>query len=837
MRFFFNIKRLIVYSVFSLVIISVKAQEKAIIGVTNSGGSDGLGTIFKTDINGDNFTVLQDIKYTNPGAGPDNSALCEVNGKLYGTTGYGGRYDKGTLYEYDLATATHTKLYDFDGANTGETPYSSVILAANGKLYGTTLNGGINNVGTLFEFNIATNTLTKKLDFDGSTMGMDIYANVVQASNGKLYGLTNRGGAIGYGVLFEYDYITETFTKLIDFDRFNNGSAPTILVEVENGIMYGTTSAGGINDSGTIFKYTIATNTLEKKFDFNSGTSGSSLGLSLMLASNGNLYGLTRFGGLNNRGVLYEYNINTETFTKKFDLTTELGSTPSGRLLEVTNNKLYGFTNTGGANNDGVMFEFDIANNTYTKKFDFEISSSGRNPKGAFVKASNGKLYATAQYGGLGAAGTLFEYDAQTNDFQKKLDFNYAENGYGFRAGFTKGLNGKLYITTSAGGLYAAYGTLLEYNPDDNTLVKKFDFNYNEAPQSSTDASVLYASNGKIYGVSTYMGGQEALFEFDLQTNIYTKKVDYNNQTLGSAPSELMEATNGKIYGTASGGANNLGYIFQYDFVNDNYQNIYDFEGNDYGNSGKALLQASNGKLYGVGYNGGTYNKGFLFEFDISTTSYTKKYDFNTPYRALSASLIEVSEGVLYGFYSGGTNNRGGIFSYNLNTNTFTDEYAVDVTTWFAPQYRLLKTSENKLFGLSNYSNTSGVDNNGFLFQFNPETKTFDNKFDFYDSVGVRPVGAPVEVNINGSLSVKDSEIKNVLSLYPNPVKDYLVVTSKISEDFQAKIYDMLGKQILSEINNTKNEPIKVSHLEAGLYILKVTTREGTSQTIKFIKN
>lgn len=830
------IKQILNHILFCLIIISANGQEKAIIGVTNSGGSDNLGTIFKTDINGDNLTIVKELKYTNPGAGPDNSALCEVNGKLYGTTGYGGRYDKGTLYEYDLATSTHTKLHDFDGENTGRTPYSNVILASNGKLYGTTLNGGINDLGTLFEYNIDTNTLIKKLDFDGANMGMDVYANVVQASNGKLYGLTNRGGSIGYGVLYEFDFTTDTFTKLIDFDRVNIGSAPTILVEVENGIMYGTTSAGGINDNGTIFKYTIATNTLEKKFEFNSGSSGSSLGLSLMLASNGNLYGLTRFGGLNNRGVLYEYNISTETFIKKIDLTTELGSTPSGRLLEVTSNKLYGFTNTGGANNDGVMFEFDIATNTYTKKFDFEYSSSGRNPKGTFVKASNGKLYATAQYGGLGTAGTLFEYDTQTNGIQKKLDFNYAENGYGFRAGFAKGLNGKLYITTSAGGLYAAYGTLLEYNPDDNTLDKKFDFSYSEAPQSSTDASVLYASNGKIYGVSTYMGGQEVLFEFDLETNTYTSKVAYNNATVGSAPSELIEATNGKIYGTANGGANNRGYIFQYDYVNDDYQNIYDFEGNNYGNSGKALLQASNGKLYGVGYSGGTYNKGFLFEFDISTTSYTKKYDFNTPYRALSTSLIEVSEGVLYGFYSGGTNNRGGIFSYNINTNTFTDEYAVDVTTWFVPQYRLLKTSENKLVGLSYYSNVSGLNNDGFLFQFSPDTKTFDNKFNFYNNVGVKPVGAPVETSIGGSLSVRDGEIKNLLSFYPNPVTDYLVVTSKTPKNLQVKIYDMLGKQVLFEEKFENSRKLKVAHLKTGLYILKIISPSGIVNSFKFIK-
>lgn len=87
----------------------------------------------------------------------------------------------------------------------------------------------------------------------------------------------------------------------------------------------------------------------------------------------GNLYGLTRDGGVNNRGVIYEYNIALESYTKKFDLTLENGNTPTGKLIDVGNNKFMGLTNLGGSNNDGVIFEFDIQTNTYTKKFDFRI--------------------------------------------------------------------------------------------------------------------------------------------------------------------------------------------------------------------------------------------------------------------------------------------------------------------------------------------------------------------------------------------------------------------------------------------------------------------------------
>lgn len=103
----------------------------------------------KTDLNGENYTILHELKYTNPGAQPDNSSLCEVKGTLYGTTGDGGEFENGVLYAYHIATETYTKLHDFEKVTSGRSPYSNVILAKNGKLYGTTLYGGLYDLGIL----------------------------------------------------------------------------------------------------------------------------------------------------------------------------------------------------------------------------------------------------------------------------------------------------------------------------------------------------------------------------------------------------------------------------------------------------------------------------------------------------------------------------------------------------------------------------------------------------------------------------------------------------------------------------------------------------------------
>src|SRR5690606_23975932 len=112
------------------------------------------------------------------------------------------------------------------------------------------------NYGTLFEFDIQEGNLTKKIDFDGVNTGRQSFSILMQASNGKLYGVTNRGGLSDWGVLYEYDYATEVFSKLIDFDD-PLGKSPTVLVEVDNGVLYGSCYMGGEFHNGTIFEYSI----------------------------------------------------------------------------------------------------------------------------------------------------------------------------------------------------------------------------------------------------------------------------------------------------------------------------------------------------------------------------------------------------------------------------------------------------------------------------------------------------------------------------------------------------------------------------------------------------
>jgi uncharacterized repeat protein (TIGR03803 family) len=75
----------------------------------------------------------------------------------------GGTFGKGVLFQYDLSTSSFIKKLDFNGTDKGAEPYGSLIQAVDGKLYGMTEDGGSNNIGVIFQFDPLTSTYTKKI--------------------------------------------------------------------------------------------------------------------------------------------------------------------------------------------------------------------------------------------------------------------------------------------------------------------------------------------------------------------------------------------------------------------------------------------------------------------------------------------------------------------------------------------------------------------------------------------------------------------------------------------------------------------------------------------------
>ncbi|MHB8402461.1 MAG: T9SS type A sorting domain-containing protein, partial [Bacteroidia bacterium] len=537
----------------------------------------------------------------------------------------------------------------------GSTPYGDLMQASDGMLYGMTSAGGTSTnctggCGVIFQWNSSTNVYTKKLDFAGTPNGSYPQGSLMQASDGMLYGMANQGGAIGMGVLFQYNPSTNVYTKKLDFAGASNGSTPYgDLMQASDGMLYGMTYAGGTSTNctggcGALFQYNPATNVYTKKIDFAVTVSTTTNGVnpigSLMQASDGMLYGMTSAGGTSTNctggcGVIFQWNSSTNVYTKKLDFAvTPNGSTPYGDLMQASDGMLYGMTYAGGtySNGMGVIFQYNPTTNVYTKKIDFTGTMSpaaGQTPKGSLCAASDGMLYGMTYAGGASGWGVLFQYNPATNVYTKKIDLS----------------------TVNA---------------------------------QSPFSNLMQASDGMLYGMTSHGGinGVGVIFQYDPVANTYTDKCDFAGTTNGQFPQgSLMQASDGMLYGmTPQGGTRGMGVLFQYNLATSTCTKLLDFAGSGAAIDGStplgSLIQASDGMLYGMTQQGGGAGYGVLFQYNPATYNYTKKLDFAGTGAAIdgsqpSGSLMQASDGMLYGMTpQGGTNNMGVLFKYGIGGTT-----------------------------------------------------------------------------------------------------------------------------------------------------------------------
>jgi uncharacterized repeat protein (TIGR03803 family) len=293
----------------------------------------GSGTVFKITPSGTLTTLYSfcgqsgcpDGQYS---FGPLSQA---TNGDFYGATFYGGAYGGGTIFKITPRGAL-TTLYSFcslSGCADGSNPYVAPVRATNGDLYGTTGYGGTSSAcspvgcGTVFKIT-PSGTLTTLHTFDG-TDGAELFAGLIQATNGDFYGITFGGGANYSGTVFEITP-SGTLTTLHNFcgrSGCPDGEGPAGLVQATNGDFYGVTNYEGANSGGTVFKITPAgTLTTVYSFCSQSGcTDGNGPIAALIQATNGDFYGTTYAGGTSSTctggcGTVFSLFVGLDPFVK-----------------------------------------------------------------------------------------------------------------------------------------------------------------------------------------------------------------------------------------------------------------------------------------------------------------------------------------------------------------------------------------------------------------------------------------------------------------------------------------------------------------------------------------
>ncbi len=612
-----------------------KAPDGQLYGTTNSGGTYGsAGTVFRVT-QGGSLTTLANLYSTGNGFGggsaPQSRLVQAGDGNFYGTTNDGGTTSNyGTVFRL-TPDGQMTVLVRFNSTNIprGADPSCGLTLGPDGSLYGVTQNGGSSSSGTVFKVT-TSGVFTTLVNFTGSSgtaLGSSPRASLVLANDGNFYGTTATGGTGGFGTIFRLTP-AGALTTLVQFTGTTGtfpGAIPTAsLVQGADGHLYGSTTTGGANNIGTVFRVTLGAG-FTSLVSF-SGTTGSALGSSpkgaLVQLADGTLYGTTQTGGANNLGTVFSITpegLLTTLISFTGSTGTLLGSSPQGELVEGSDGALYGTTSASGLNNNGTIFKI-----TPQGLFTTLVNLSAAPNLGRLAQGGDGRFFG-AMVGGGGALGVGTLQAGLPGEAPARLATLNPVSGttaLNARAGLLAGPDGNFYGTTAAGGAINL-GSVFKLTPAGvlTTLIS-FTGNSGANPGSGPQAPLILGADGNYLGTTSTggTGGLGTVFRMT-PAGVQTTLINFTGTTganLGSSPqAPLLLASDGNYYGTTTaGGSTGFGTFFRLTPAG-GLTTLATFSGTlgtTLGSSPSGLLvQGADGAIYGTTNAGGLSSVGTVF--------------------------------------------------------------------------------------------------------------------------------------------------------------------------------------------------------------------------------
>jgi uncharacterized repeat protein (TIGR03803 family) len=344
------------------------------------------------------------------------------DGNFYGTTIGGGQYAGGTVYRVTPGGA-ETVLHAFGNGTDAANPAAGLIVGSDGALYGTAEYGGTYGQGGVFRITTAgSESVLYSFSGGGGRSGSLDGANpegaLTLSADGSFYGTTSYGGQYGSGAVFRIapdgaESVLYSFSGEGGIPGSTDAAAPeSALLVGADGSLYGTSSAGGDHDAGTVFRVTTAgAETVLYSFS-GSAVAGSPDGAApvaaLLLGADGNFYGTTPDGGTAGKGTVFRLTPSGSE-TVLYSFSGGDGANPLAGLIEGSDGNLYGTTQTGGPDDTGTVFRLTTGG-TLTSLVAFAAAggSDGGRPSASLVEGAGGVLYGVTELGGANNAGTVF---------------------------------------------------------------------------------------------------------------------------------------------------------------------------------------------------------------------------------------------------------------------------------------------------------------------------------------------------------------------------------------------------------------------------------------------
>lgn len=373
---------------------------------------------------------------------------------------------------------------------------------------------------------------------------------------------------------------SQTFTVLYHFTNGADGGYPSsdLIVDAQ-GNVYGTTSAGGSANMGTVFMVS-ATGKETVLHSFTGAPDGGSPTAGLLADRNGNLYGTTYRGGDINCapqyggcGTVFKIGrTGKETILHSFE--SAEGTNPLAGLIADAQGNLYGSTFAGGNLNCssaeggcGTIFKLDKTGNL-TVLYVFAGAPDGANPVARLTLDGQGNLYGTSQFGGdfdcspnFGGCGTVFKLDPTGHNTVLHSFLGYPTDGEAPEAPVFLDSAGNVYGTAYAGGSNVD-GTMFRIDTAGNQVFYSFPSGFGP---SGPEGPLVPKTGGFVFGATLGGGRHSAGTLFRLDKNGRLATIHTFDGTHGRYPmGGLVRDAAGNFYGTTYfGGKFDVGVVFK----------------------------------------------------------------------------------------------------------------------------------------------------------------------------------------------------------------------------------------------------------------------------------
>ena len=555
------------------------------VGATLIGGPNSTGLVFSMDSEGQGFEIIKDYGAIAPSY-PQGGFIKGADGKMYGVFTKGGTGNAGTIVRLEADGTGLTTLHNFKSPN-GAYPMGNLIQATNGDLYGVTERSDVFDGGTIFRIKIDGTGFTV-LKHLGPFTGRLPNGGLTQGTNGKLYGMTTAGGVNGIGTIFSINPDGSAFTVIFhlnDLAPAKTGYTPTgELSQGPDGFLYGTTTQGGTYGDGTLFKIRPDGSDFSKLINFNRIVTGSVPAAGLLIASDGKIYGMTGSGGANNFGAIFSIKPDGTNFNYVFSFDgINSGFFPKGKLTEGSDGSLYGMTYMGGVNAIGTIFKVNKNGSGFHKMAN--LDESAKYPVyGPLLESTPGNFFGMTSQGGPVNGGAVFKITS--------LDVFAVINNVQEESSMPRNL-----IEDPSGEYY--FGVTRAQNPPEGGSIFRLSASgssYEQiyvVPKGDIITSLFYASTDHIW-VSGIHNDESFLFRIRPDGSELQQITAYQPQ--GRKPAVTMvETPEGEIFGGTDG---NWSTPIFFKIKNDGtgFSKLFDLHPSD--RIGGNLLRGSDGNFY-----------------------------------------------------------------------------------------------------------------------------------------------------------------------------------------------------------------------------------------------